>query len=346
MLSLRQRGSKKVYYLRGTVTVGDRCIDVKEHTTGCRDLDAANAFKARLEVELQNELIYGVSPTALSVTFAEAALAYLQQPKKKINRLDAWRIAEISEVIGDVAIRDIEAAWEAMFLGSDRCKDLALATLERFRAMAQAVISHHCKKKKVPIIKLETIKFKNKRVRTLKKAVRERLIAEYPKHVQPIVLVLAFQGARTQEALQLQWSDIDFDQKSICFNRTKNGESRTVWMHERVEKVLKELWEKRGKPEEGHVFLNRVGKPYADTRDYKFPGGNPLKNSHRGACERARVKNFTVHDWRHVWASQCLMDGIDIKTVQRLGGWKDFRMLQRYADVHDEHVKASVNKLT
>src|SRR3546814_255859 len=65
------------------------------------------------------------------------------------------------------------------------------------------------------------------------------------------------------------------------------------------EDVLRPIWEKRGQPTTGHVFLNRFGNPYSDTRKAKIPGGNPIKNQHATACKRAGIEDFTVHDWRH-----------------------------------------------
>jgi integrase len=98
-------------------------------------------------------------------------------------------------------------------------------------------------------------------------------------------------------------------------------------------------------PTEGHVFLNRVGKPYSDTRDAPVQGGNPLKNAHDSACRRAGISNFTVHDWRHHWASHCVMAGVDLITIMRLGGWKSLRMVQRYAAVDTSHMREAVHKL-
>src|SRR3546814_21051349 len=93
-------------------------------------------------------------------------------------------------------------------------------------------------------------------------------------------------------------------------------------MHPRVMDVLRPIWEKRGQPTKGHVFLNRLGKPYSDTRKAKIPGGNPIKNQHATACKRAGIEDFTVHDWRHHWASHCVMAGIDLITIMNMGGWK------------------------
>jgi site-specific recombinase XerD len=93
------------------------------------------------------------------------------------------------------------------------------------------------------------------------------------------------------------------------------------------------------------VFFNRVGKPYTDTRLLAVQGGNPLKSSHKAALRRAGIVNFTVHDWRHHWASHCVMAGIDLESLRQLGGWASLKMVQRYADVSAEHLRKSIDKL-
>ena len=54
-------------------------------------------------------------------------------------------------------------------------------------------------------VSIKTIPFSNQRIRFLGKAERDVLISNYVTHVRPIVTMLAFQGPRTQEALQSQW---------------------------------------------------------------------------------------------------------------------------------------------
>ena len=88
-------------------------------------------------------------------------------------------------------------------------------------------------------------------------------------------------------------------QGSIRLNHSKNAVIRSVPMHPRVMDVLRPIWEARDRPKEGHVFLNRFGQPYQDTRKAKIPGGNPIKTQHATACRRAEIEDFTVHDWRH-----------------------------------------------
>lgn len=116
-------------------------------------------------------------------------------------------------------------------------------------------------------------------------------------------------------------------------------------MHPKVELALRDLWEKRGRPKSGHVFLNRLGKPYADTRNYKIQGGNPLKKAHATAPKRAGILDFTVHDWRHHWASHCVMAGIDLGSLRQLGGWASLKMVQRYAAVSSAHLQTAIARL-
>ena len=57
-------------------------------------------------------------------------------------------------------------------------------------------------------------------------------------------------------------------------------------MRPAVRDVLLAIWEKRDRPDTGPVFLNKLGKPYADTRQ---TGGNPFASAHRTACRKAGI---------------------------------------------------------
>lgn len=176
------------------------------------------------------------------------------------------------------------------------------------------------------------------------------MLAAYVRHAQPIVLTLRYQGCRTQEALQLQWPSVDLGTKQVFFERTKNGEPRTLAMHDRVAQAIADLWQAQERPRHGHVFLNRLRQPYSDTRDYKYPGGNPLRSAHATALSNAKIRpnggaDFRLHDWRHRWASWIVMEGGDLLTVARLGGWKDLRMVQRYAAVSTDHMAETIARV-
>ena len=344
MLSIRRRGSAGKWYVRGSVTLGDRSIDVTEFSTGTTDKAAARHLMGERERELREELMFGPRVVAKRAVIADAFDVYLAKPKRP-NSSDILRVGVMNDRIGRMALSDPRAAWRTFqdaFLAG-----YAPAGQDRYRSLLQACINVWQERHDLPPVKLKAIPFDNQRIRFLSHAERDRLIGLYVPHVQPIATMFAFQGPRTQEALQLQWGagGVDLTRGTIFFARTKTGNPRSVAIHPRVEAMLRLLWEKRGRPEEGHVFLNRLGKPYTDTRDLVIQGGNPLTRAHSSACTRASIADFTVHDWRHHWASHCVMAGIDLITIMRMGGWKSLRMVQRYAAVDTTHMNEAIRKL-
>jgi integrase len=337
MLSIRRRG--RVYHARGTVRVGRQVREVKEHSTGCREREAALGYVHRLEAEIRDDILNGAAGRARRLTCAEAMHEYLERPGG-LHRMDVWRLGELGDVLGDVPISDVLTGW-AKFK-AQRCTGLAPATVDRFRATLQAAINHAARERGFQAPAIPHVKFDNERVRYLTKPQRDALLAAYAPHVQPIALTLCFQGCRTQEALQLLCGDVDLERETLWFGRTKTGEPRTVTLHPRVLAAIKAI--KRGASTD-HVFQSARGRAYSDTRDYKLPGGNPLRKAHETACRRAGIQNFTVHDWRHHWASWCVMSGIDLLTIQRMGGWKSLRMVERYAAVSTDHMAAAIRRI-
>jgi len=59
----------------------------------------------------------------------------------------------------------------------------------------------------------------------------------------------------------------------------------------------------------------------------------------------APVIGAELHCNRHTFASRLAMAGVDLYTVQRLGGWQTFKMVQRYAHLAPEHLREAVERL-
>lgn len=339
MLTLRKRGN--FWHVRGTVRIGSERRRVKEHSTGCSGKGEADAYRTKLESEIRADLLDGRKVGFRRLTFADAGMVYVNRPGVHPN--DVWRVGELNEHMGDYTVADAKEAWRVF--REKRCVGLAPATAERFRKVAQAALNLLGNEHDFEAPKLPAITVQNERLRFLIFDEQEKLLAAYAKHVQPIGLFLCYTGARTQECLQLKWRHVDFARNTVFFDRTKNGEPRTVPMHDRVRKALETIGAEREPDPGDHVFLNRFGEPYADTRDYEFQGGNPIAKAHRTACKRAKIKDFRVHDWRHHWASTHVMAGTDLETLRRMGGWKGLAMVQRYAAVSDDHMQDAVKRI-
>jgi integrase len=60
---------------------------------------------------------------------------------------------------------------------------------------------------------------------------------------------------------------------------------------------------------------------------------------------RAGVKGVTPHTLRHTLASRLVMAGVDLRTVQELGGWSSLDLVQRYAHLSATHKAEAVERV-
>ena len=63
------------------------------------------------------------------------------------------------------------------------------------------------------------------------------------------------------------------------------------------------------------------------------------------ARRRAKLTGVTPHVLRHKFASRLVMQGVDLRTVMELGGWKNLGMVQRYSHLNQQHRLEAVELL-
>jgi integrase len=343
MLTIRRRGKKRIWHIRGSVRVGRETEVVREHSCGTDRRDLAEAYRAKLEAEIRHELLHGPGGRTQSLTIADAGLRYIARPGG-VSRSDLWRLQKINAVVGEKTVSQAAEAWAEF--KRIQCTGSMPSSVARWRATYAAAINYLAAEEGFDAPRLPRgEKASPKRIRYLAEAQADRLIASYAPHVKPIAIMLRWQGLRIGEALRIDWLHVNWKANSIFVPETKTGEPRTVTMHKNTRQALHRIWIERGSPGEGPLFLTHRGQPYRDPRNYKLPGGSPIKRAHATACRRAGIVDFHVHDWRHHWASHCVMAGIDLETIRQEGGWKSLRMVERYATVSSAHRARAMAKL-
>lgn len=146
-----------------------------------------------------------------------------------------------------------------------------------------------------------------------------------------LFLLLAYTGLRRGEALGLQWNDIDFDNKTLTVERTRDfrgvtppktqNSYRTIIIDDLLIKQLKKYktWCKStmlkyGKRfrEDTHILLSfQSGTPLAP---------NTIIYSLRKMIELAKVSDITPHGFRHTHATILINQGVNVKVIaERLG---------------------------
>lgn len=164
-------------------------------------------------------------------------------------------------------------------------------------------------------------------VRWLTPTEAETLIAASAEHLQPLVVALFYTGARVGELLWLDWKYVDLGRRHLTIPKSKNGEARGIPLHSRVVTALANLSHRSGE-----VFLTDDGVPYSrPSKVTDTSAGSRIKTAFRGACRRAGIENFRVHDCRHTWATWHYQSNRDLGALMKLGGWKSEKMVLRYA---------------
>lgn len=146
-----------------------------------------------------------------------------------------------------------------------------------------------------------------------------------------LILLLAYTGLRKGEALGLTWSDIDFNNKTITVQRTRDkygarspktkNSYRTILVDDTLIRQLKlyRSWCKQtmlsfGKhlSDDDFVFISyQTGKP---------TGENTLKYCFDRIIKKSGIKKITPHGLRHTHATLLISQRIPVKVIaERLG---------------------------
>lgn len=333
-LNYRKRGA--VWHCRGTVRVGRRRFAVREFSTGCTIKTDAVAIGSSEEARIRSEFITNgtVAEPSRAVTVGDCIIAYKARPSG-LHPFDVQRLDQLDADMGSTLLTGTREAWGAWL--RDRGRGLAPSTIARWRSTLLAALAYGAHEYGQATPSLRAIRGTEiERIAYLTPQQESRLLAAYSQWAAPVMLVLCETGLRTQEALRLDWRHVDWDRGSLVVehsgrrdgSRTKTGKSRRIGMRPIVHATLSSIWVKQGHPDAGVVFLNRFGKPFADTRQI---GGNPLASAHRTACRKTGIGGFRIHDWRHHFAIWFLKSGGNLRALCQIAGWSSMRMVSRYA---------------
>ena len=121
---------------------------------------------------------------------------------------------------------------------------------------------------------------------------------------------VAYSGGRYQESLRLKWKDVSFELGQVTFGSdglAKNGKARVVDFNQALEAHLRAMHARRA-PDCKYLFPS----PQRGGRDIH---AHDLRGSLFTARKAVDLEWVGFHDFRHFFASYCVMSGIDFKTI-------------------------------
>lgn len=135
------------------------------------------------------------------------------------------------------------------------------------------------------------------------------------------------------ELLRIKWSDINFESQSLHVRAeiAKYGKDRHVDLNRHALKVLRSL------PRYGeNVFCKKNGEPFK----------RGIVRSFKSAAKRAGLKDVVIHDIRRTFGANCVMDGVDLATVQAWMGHASIETtIKHYGHLVKSHKKDAIKKI-
>jgi len=171
--------------------------------------------------------------------------------------------------------------------------------------------------------------------RFLSKDETNTVLPELRPRARKMVEVLLNTGMRWGELRNLEWDDVDWNEKRIHVRIKESwspkGGERKVPMNDRVQEILQELPKTNS-----WVFSSRTGsriKHYLIWETFKK------------ACQKVGIDNVSLHTLRHTFASHLVMAGVDLATVSKLLGHKDISTTMIYSHLSPDHLRQAVGRL-
>lgn len=179
-----------------------------------------------------------------------------------------------------------------------------------------------------PVRAVKLYRENNARNRCLTVEEEARLMEALPERLRHFVTVALHTGMQRGELLALKWPDVDFATGTIRIKQDKAGDGRWVALNSVAREALLAVKHEQ-KILGAHVFCSPEGKFLHN-----------WEREWRPALQTAGISDFRFHDCRHTFASRLAMAKVDLYTVQRAGGWKTAAMVQRYAHLSPDHMRA------
>jgi site-specific recombinase XerD len=167
----------------------------------------------------------------------------------------------------------------------------------------------------------------------------ERHFDGKPQRDRLLLALMAYGGLRRSELVGLDWDDVDLSRRLLRVRKAKGGRQRTIPIHPALAPLFAEYYATRVPLSEQAVFVGVQGKRLHYTQ---------LGQTFRRYVEAAGVnerKRVTPHTLRHVFASELLHAGANLRQIQELLGHKHLDSTQRYTRVNAHELRGAVKRL-
>jgi integrase len=290
-------------------------------SAGTADKKEAQEYHDKIKQELWRQEKLGESPP---VTWGAAVKKWLELKPRGLP--DRYRLKDLGVGLSEHLPLSTEMVEQCL-------PDSSAGSWNRCLALIVAI--HNAAGASVPSVRRKPMPRGRTRWLTEQEWLRLKtaLLKESPLLASAAEFTLAT-GLRENNVLELEWSQVDLGR-------------RVAWFY---------ADQMKGRVEHG-IPLNDAALAVLRSRkgiDKRWVFGNPrhplTKASNRAwynALRKSRLKETGVvwHTLRHTWASWAVMSGVRLEELMKLGGWKTYSMVLRYAHLAPEHMAEAASKI-
>jgi site-specific recombinase XerD len=283
-------------------------------------------------------------------------LEYLEieqgRSQKTISNYDHY-LMRLSDYAGDITVIDIDSElvrkWRLWLnrLGTNTSDELGKNTLN-YHLIALRSFLKYCSKRDIPALaadKIELAKAKRKQVTWLDEDELERLFAQPDQTKEAgvrdraILELLFSSGLRVSELVGLDRDHINLKRREFMV-RGKGEKDRPIFISpEAAEWIQKYLDVRRDNTKP--LFIRYAGNKKVDLSGnyHRLTARSVQRLVAQYALLAGITKHVSPHTLRHSFATNLLMNGADIRSVQAMLGHSNIATTQIYTHVTDPHLK-------
>jgi site-specific recombinase XerD len=291
--------------------------------------------------------------------FAKAKTDFLEyleieqnRSQKTIQNYDHY-LTRLIDFAGDIKISDIDAElirkWRLWLnrLGTNTSDELGKTT-QNYHLIALRSFLKFCAKRDIPALtadKIELARTKRKQVTFLSEDELERIFSQPDTNTlagvrdRAILELLFSSGLRVSELVGLDRDHINLKRREFMV-RGKGQKDRPIFISEEAAHWISEYLEMRDDASRP-LFVRYSGTKKADL------SGNFMRLTARSiqrlvaryALLAGITKHVSPHTLRHSFATDLLMNGADLRSVQAMLGHSNIATTQIYTHVTDPHLR-------
>ncbi|OGS21907.1 MAG: hypothetical protein A3J83_03260 [Elusimicrobia bacterium RIFOXYA2_FULL_40_6] len=291
----------------------------------------------RAEIQKKSDLNRGLNCDD-RITFKEAVQLFFEKhskPSKASWKDDKAKMNFLSDYFGNQKLTDISPLHIQEMRTYLQNKGLKSSTVDRYHAFVKTVFNKMIFWRKFDGYNPSNgVKLKREPNAHIRYLTRDELIlveTQIPDNIYPYFIAGVHAGMRRGELCNLRWENVDLAYGDIFVEKSKSGKARHIPINTVLHSLLVKLFG-NGKDHKQRV----LGDLHEDFVSHSF-----IK-----ICKQLGLKNVVFHTLRHTFASQLVMNGVNIFRVSKWLGHASVVTTEKYyAHLSPDNKREEIHKL-